>query len=133
MDGFVSLNAPQVFNTLRSGISHAASIDALPGFTTVDLVVPSAGGCPKPTNTSSPGTPALNKTTCNYELPGNSCNSNGFRPVGCKVAQDCATSTQEPLPGLTCGGIVVGCVQGLCKTTTARGTHNELCMKQVPA
>lgn len=128
MDGFVSLNAPQVFNTLKAGVQHAASIAALPSFTTVELLVPSAAGCPKPSNhTLAPPTPKP-VTTCNYELPGKSCNADGYGPVQCKLAEDCATATNQTLGHLTCAGLVVGCVGGFCKTTTTHGTHNELCM-----
>jgi hypothetical protein len=133
IDGFVSINAPQIFNTLKQGVARAASVAALPGFTTIELTVPSAADCPKPTNRSTPGSPAKNLTTCNYELPGKSCHANGYHAVTCQVAQDCATNTGEPLEQLTCAGLVVGCVTGFCKTTTPAGTHNELCLKYAPA
>ena len=132
MDGFVSLNAPRVFNRLKAGTSRAASIATLPSFTTVGLVVPSAAGCPKPTNRTAPPVPPAPPrqpyTTCAYELPGKTCNADGYGAVKCTIAEDCATATKQPLSGLTCAGVVVGCVGGLCKTTTKAGTHNELCM-----
>ena len=119
---------------MKQGSLRAASVEALPGFTTIELQVPSAAGCPKPTsNTSIPASPAQNLTTCNYELPGNSCSADGYHPITCAVAQDCATKTGQPLQHLTCAGVVVGCVSGFCKTTTKHGTHNELCAKHAPA
>ena len=77
-----------------------------------------------PTNRTIPGS-AGGKTTCNYELPGDTCNSSGYRFVQCKVAQDCATETKQPLKGLTCGGAVVDCLSGICRAPN----HGALCMQ----
>jgi hypothetical protein len=56
------------------------------------------------------------------------CRSHALQ-VNCTVAEDCARKTGQPLPGLTCGGVEVGCVQGVCASTTAKGMHNKLCYK----
>ena len=119
MDGFVSLNAPQVFN-----VATAAD---LPTFTTVPLLVPSASTCPPPTrvptNKTCPGNPPGNLdgscTTCAYLLPSvHSCGSGGFKPVTCTTVADCEhAADQRNTTGLTCGGKVVGCTGGVCRSS----------------
>ena len=134
MDGFVSLNAPQVYNV--------ASLDALPTFTTKTLTIPSAAACPKPHNTSAPATcPGGNSggggggggghngscTTCGYELPGRSCTA-AIPQVPCKTTSDCGTNAGgRPVAALTCGGIAVSCGStGFC-TSKLSDRGYDLC------
>jgi hypothetical protein len=111
LDGFVSINADRVFNV--------PTTNDLPSFTTVELTLPSAVACPAPTNGTGHVKPTPD-TICSEQLPGNTCNVDGYAYVNCSVAQDCATKTKQPLAGLTCGGVVVGCRDGHCKTPKGR-------------
>ena len=134
MDGFVSINAPQVFNV--------ASVEELPTFTTVPLLVPSAQACPTPvrrnTTATCPGGGGGKDgscTTCVYELHTPLCNtSRSFEEVPCSADADCARAVGQPAKGLTCSGLPVGCRAGICRSSDAAG--NVLCHRgagDVPA
>lgn len=118
LDGFVSINAPRLFNL--PGVPHS-----LPSFTTVELTVPTAIKCPAPTNHTLPSGPP--QTTCSFEVPGHKCsNLPGYSTVTCQVADDCAKKVQQPLSGCTCAGKPVQCVSGICTNPAAPG-GGDLC------
>ena len=81
-DGFVSVEAPYPN-------SHA--LDLLPGFTTVEVTVPS--GCPAAVPRPLPGPPRSFNLTCAYEVPGGKCaaphGEPGWHNVSCSQDLDC--------------------------------------------
>lgn len=104
-DGFTSVAAPY---------GPTLAPDALPALVTREIVVPQ--GC-------APGHVAQNETSCSYEYPNDKCPPTAAAAV-CKTDADCHAVLPSD-PKLTCRGVEVSCISGVCGTGKPGG---DLCV-----